>query len=44
MLNLFYLLETPKGRTLTICVLDKQNAADRRSEFDAIVRSISLPR
>jgi hypothetical protein len=42
--TLFLLLETPKGRTTTICVGEKQDFAARRAEFEKIVRSVSAPR
>ena len=44
MMNLFYLLETPVGRTTVICVSDKQDFADWRSEFDGVLRGVKLPR
>lgn len=44
MMNVFYLLETPVGRTTVICISDKQDFADRRSEFEGVLRSVKLPR
>jgi hypothetical protein len=44
MINLFYLMETPEGRTTVVCVSDKQSFGVRRSEFNGVVRSIKLPR
>jgi hypothetical protein len=42
--TLFLLLETPKGRTTTICVGEKQDFGARRAEFEKVVRSVSVPR
>ncbi|MDQ8726899.1 hypothetical protein [Bradyrhizobium sp. LHD-71] len=41
--TLFMLLETPKGRTTTICVGEKQTFDARRAEFELIARSVSAP-
>lgn len=42
--TLFMLVETPKGRTSTICVGDKQNFDARRAEFESVARSVVPPR
>jgi hypothetical protein len=42
--TLFMLVETPKGRTTTICVGEKQNFDARRAEFELVARSASPPR
>ena len=44
MMNVFYLLETPVGRTTVICISNEQDFAGRRSEFDNVVRGVTLPR
>jgi hypothetical protein len=41
--TLFMLIETPKGRTTTICVGEKQNFNERRAEFESVARSVSAP-
>jgi hypothetical protein len=41
--TLFMLVETPKGRTTTICVGEKQNFGERRAEFEKVARSVSVP-
>ena len=43
MINLFYLLETPAGRTLTVCLSDKNTFEQRKPEFEAVMRSLKLP-
>jgi len=42
--TLFMLVETPKGRTTTICVGEKLGFAERRAEFEKIARAVSAPR
>lgn len=42
--TLFMLVETPKGRTTTICVGEKQDFDTRRVEFESVARSASPPR
>ena len=42
--TLFMLVETPKGRTTTICVGEKQDFDARRAEFERVARSASPPR
>jgi hypothetical protein len=42
--TLFMLVETPKGRTTTICVGEKQGFAERREEFEKIARAVLAPR
>jgi hypothetical protein len=42
--TLFMLVETPKGRTTTICVGEKQDFDARRTEFERVARSASPPR
>jgi hypothetical protein len=42
--TLFMLVETPKGRTTTICVGEKQTFDVRRAEFERVARSASPPR
>jgi hypothetical protein len=44
MINLFYLLETPKGRTTIVCLSEQQTFSARKSEFDSLARSVTLPR
>ena len=44
MMNVFYLLETPVGRTTVICISNEQDFAGQRSEFDNVVRGVTLPR
>ena len=44
MMNVFYLLETPVGRTTVICISDKQDFAGRRGEFNNVLRGVTLPR
>ena len=41
--TLFFILETPKGRTTTVCVGEKTNFDARRSEFEAVVHGVTLP-
>jgi hypothetical protein len=36
--------DTPKGRTTIVCVADKAGFAGRKSEFEAIARSVTPPR
>jgi hypothetical protein len=43
MVNIFYLLETPVGRTLVICVSSDEVAPARKHEFDAVVRGVTVP-
>jgi hypothetical protein len=40
MISVFYLLETPTGRTTVVCVSDKQTIMQRRNEFDAVLRGV----
>ena len=42
--TLFMLIETPKGRTTTICVGEKQGFTERRAEFELVARSVLAPR
>jgi hypothetical protein len=42
--TLFMLVETPKGRTTTICVGEKQNFDASRAEFERVARSAAPPR
>jgi hypothetical protein len=42
--TLFFILETPKGRTTTICVGEKANFDARRNEFEAVVHGVTLAR
>jgi hypothetical protein len=42
--TLMVILETPKGRTSTICVTKTSAFDGRRAEFEAIVRATNLPR
>jgi hypothetical protein len=44
MISVFYLLETPTGRTIIVCVSEKQASIQRRNEFDAVLRGVTLPR
>ena len=44
MISVFYLLETPTGRTTIVCVADKQTIMQRRNEFDAVLKGVALPR
>jgi len=39
----FFILETPKGRTTTVCVGEKANFNARRSEFEAVAHGVTLP-
>ena len=41
--TLFFILETPKGRTTTACVSEKTTFDARRTEFEAVVHGITLP-
>jgi len=41
--TLFFILETAKGRTTTVCVGEKANFDARRNEFEAIVHGVTLP-
>ncbi|WP_159997840.1 hypothetical protein [Roseomonas sp. 18066] len=40
----FVILETPKGRTSTVCVGEKASFATRQAEFVAVARGASPPR
>lgn len=40
----FVLLDTPKGRTTVVCVVDKAKFDGRRAEFEAVARSVQPPR
>jgi hypothetical protein len=42
--TLFFLLETPKGRTTTVCVGEKASFDARRTEFDAVAHGVTPPR
>lgn len=42
--TLFFLLETPKGRTTTVCVGEKASFDARRAEFDAVAHGVTPPR
>jgi len=42
--TLFFILETPKGRTTTVCVGEKANFDARRSEFESVVHGVTLPK
>jgi hypothetical protein len=42
--TLFFLLETPKGRTTTVCVGEKASFDARRIEFDAVAHGVTPPR
>lgn len=42
--TLFFIFETPKGRTTTVCVGEKANFDVRRNEFEAVVHGVTLPR
>jgi hypothetical protein len=44
MISVFYLLETPPGRTMIVCVSEKQALIQRRNEFDALLAGVTLPR
>jgi hypothetical protein len=44
MISVFYILETPTGRTTIVCVSEREVFAERRSEFDAVLRGVTLPR
>jgi len=41
--TLFFLLETPKGRTATVCVGEKASFDARRTEFDAVAHGVTPP-
>jgi hypothetical protein len=43
MISLFYLLETPAGRTTTVCLSHQSKFAERKPEFEAVMRSLKLP-
>lgn len=42
--NVLYMLETPKGRTNIVCVVEKTSYEQRRAEFEALARSTKVPR
>jgi len=42
--TLFFLLETPKGRTTTVCVGEKASFDARRTEFEAVAHGVTPPR
>ena len=42
--TLFFILETPKGRTTTVCVGEKANFDARRIEFETVARGATPPR
>lgn len=42
--TLFFLVETPKGRTTTVCVGEKASFDARRAEFDAVAHGVTPPR
>jgi hypothetical protein len=42
--NVFYMFETPKGRTNIICVVEKTAYEQRRGEFEALARGTKVPR
>jgi hypothetical protein len=41
--SLFFLLDTPKGRTVTACVGEKASFDARRTEFDAVAHGVTPP-
>lgn len=42
--TLLVILETPKGRTSTVCVGEKDDFANRRPEFEQVARATTLPK
>lgn len=42
--TIFYILETPKGRTTTVCVGERATFEARKPEFEAVMRGVTLPR
>ena len=42
--NILYLFETPKGRTNVVCVVEKTSYEQRRGEFEALARGVTVPR
>ena len=44
LISVFYFLETPSGRTTIVCVSEKQALTQRRTEFDAVLGGVTLPR
>jgi hypothetical protein len=42
--TLFFIRETPKGRTTTVCVGEKANFDARRIEFETVARGATPPR
>jgi hypothetical protein len=42
--SLFFLLGTPKGRTVTACVGEKASFDALRTEFDAVAHGVTPPR
>ncbi|MFC7609634.1 hypothetical protein [Teichococcus aestuarii] len=42
--TLFAIVETPRGRTTTVCTEEKTRFATRRSEFEAVARGVVPPR
>jgi hypothetical protein len=44
MVNVFYLLETPAGRTTIICLAQDKVIDARKREFDLVVRGVTVPR
>lgn len=42
--TLFAIVETPRGRTTTVCTEEKPRFATRRSEFEAVARGVAPPR
>lgn len=41
--TIFFLQETPKGRTTVVCVCDKTALEARRSEFERVARAVTPP-
>ena len=44
MMNMFYLLETPAGRTTLVCLSERKDFAAHKLEFERILKSVVLPR
>jgi hypothetical protein len=41
--TVFYIMETPKGRTTIVCVAERDDVAARKPEFEALLHGTTMP-
>ena len=41
--TVFYMMETPKGRTTIVCVADRDNLDARKKDFEALMQGTTMP-